>query len=87
MRIRTLICILNLLNPDLIRLSESTSVKAGRQEIIYDDHRIFGNVDWAQQGRSHDAAIVGWSGPDDLVLHAGFAFNQESERLTGTFYI
>ncbi len=70
----------------VVRLSEYTSIRAGRQEIIYDDHRIFGNVDWAQQGRSHDAAVVRWSGTNDLVVHAGFAFNQESERLTGTVY-
>ncbi|NQU84496.1 MAG: hypothetical protein HQ541_01925 [Mariniphaga sp.] len=33
------------------------SLKAGRQELIYDDHRIFGNVGWAHQARSHDIAI------------------------------
>jgi len=36
-----------------ILFSEKFSIKAGRQEIIYDDHRMFGSVDWAQQGRSH----------------------------------
>jgi hypothetical protein len=36
------------------RLTEAFSMKLGRQEVIYDNSRIFGNVDWAQQGRSHD---------------------------------
>jgi hypothetical protein len=69
-----------------LRLSEQAFLKAGRQEIIYDDHRIFGNVDWAQQGRSHDAAILRFAGENGLVLHAGMAYNQESERITGTVY-
>ena len=32
-----------------IFLNDNFSVKLGRQEIKYDDHRIFGNVGWAQQ--------------------------------------
>jgi hypothetical protein len=69
-----------------LALSPRTRLKAGRQEIVYDDHRIFGNVDWAQQGRSHDAAILKFSTENDYTLHAGFAFNQQSERITGTVY-
>jgi hypothetical protein len=69
-----------------LRLSSRSRLKAGRQEIIYDDHRIFGNVDWAQQGRSHDAAILKYAGENDLYMHAGFAFNQQAERITGTEY-
>ena len=69
-----------------LRISDNSSIKAGRQEIIYDNSRIFGNVDWAQQGRSHDAAIIKLAGEGGLLVNAGFAFNQESERNRGTFY-
>lgn len=69
-----------------IRATGNLSIIAGRQEIIYDNSRIFGNVDWAQQGRSHDAAILKWSGGNRLSVHAGLAFNQESERVRGTIY-
>jgi Alginate export len=31
------------------------SLKAGRQEIVLHEHRLIGNVDWAQQGRAFDA--------------------------------
>src|SRR5207247_4611840 len=31
------------------------SVKAGRQEIIFGDHRLFGNFNWSQVGNSFDA--------------------------------
>lgn len=37
-----------------ILLDGNFSLKLGRQEVVYDDSRIFGNVAWAQQARSHD---------------------------------
>jgi hypothetical protein len=67
-------------------LGTSLSLKVGRQEVVYDNSRIFGNVDWAQQGRSHDMALLKWNVSENINLHGGFAFNQESERRIGTFY-
>lgn len=64
-----------LLTPDLF-------LKIGRQEIIYDDSRFLGNVDWAQQGRSHDAAVLKYE-PSTIKLHLGAAYNQDKEALTG----
>ena len=61
------------------------SVKLGRQEIIYDDHRIFGSVGWAQQARSHDAAIFKYVDAG-FKLDVGLAFNQEKESLFNTNY-
>ena len=40
-----------------VKLAEKLSLRAGRQELVYDDHRIFGNVGWVQQARSHDLAL------------------------------
>ncbi|MEH6763324.1 MAG: alginate export family protein [Aequorivita antarctica] len=57
-------------------------LKIGRQEIIYDDQRFFGNVGWAQQGRSHDAAIFKYE-TNYMKLHFGAAYNQDNEALTG----
>ena len=37
--------------------SERFAMKLGRQEISYDDQRIFGAVDWAQQARSQHVAM------------------------------
>lgn len=45
-----------------IDLVEDVSLKIGRQEISYDDHRIFGNVGWAQQARTHDLGILKYNG-------------------------
>jgi hypothetical protein len=50
------------------------SIKAGRQELVYDDSRIFGNVGWAQQARSHDVAVFKYEG--DVKLHLGIAHHE-----------
>ena len=68
-----------------VYFNDHWSVKLGRQEIIYDDHRIFGNVGWAQQGRSHDAAIIGFQ-KNNVKLDLGFAYNQNQPNLVGTSY-
>ena len=46
-------------------------LKLGRQEIIYDDSRIFGNVGWAQQARSHDAIIAKFKTSENGKLDIG----------------
>lgn len=66
-----------------ILFNPNISLKLGRQEIIYDDHRIFGNVGWAQQARSHDAALIKYT-KESFKFDLGFAFNQDGEALTGT---
>ncbi len=67
------------------------SVKAGRQMISYDNQRFFGGLEWAMQGRRHDALLFMYE-KEGLKIHAGGAFNQnpadaqEPARLTGTNY-
>ena len=66
-------------------LSANLSFRAGRQELSYDDDRLLGNVDWAQQARSHDAALLkfdksGWK------AHLGGAYNNQGESLFKTDY-
>src|SRR2546428_4349786 len=39
------------------------SLKVGRQEIMYGDHRLFGNFNWSQVGNSFDAAKLMYSTP------------------------
>ncbi len=58
--------------------SPEFSVKLGRQVLNYDDQRIFGGVAWAQQARSHDAAVLKYK-KDDFGFHLGAAFNQDGE--------
>ena len=58
------------------------SLKLGRQVLNYDDQRIFGGVAWAQQARSHDAALLKYN-KNKSSLHLGAAFNQDGESNTG----
>lgn len=62
-------------------------IKIGRQELLYDDSRLLGNLDWLQQARRHDAVVFkllnkGWQA--DL----GLAFNQNTDgfNYNGTYY-
>ncbi len=61
-------------------------LKLGRQEIIYDDSRIFGNVGWAQQGRSHDAIIAKFKASEGGRLDIGFALNNDSQAGIKSIY-
>ena len=56
------------------------NLRLGRQEIAYDDQRIFGAADWAQQGRSHDAMIAKFNTGDNGKLDVGFALNNDSQN-------
>ncbi|GGW48024.1 alginate export family protein [Arenibacter certesii] len=66
-----------------VSLNNAISFRVGRQEISYDDHRIFGNVGWAQQARSHDALLLKYQNTG-FKMNLGFAYNQDSENLNGT---
>ncbi len=68
-----------------LMLSPKISLKLGRQEIIYDDSRMFGNVGWAHQSRSHDAALLKY-GNGKTKVHLGLAYNQQSQRTSSTNY-
>ncbi len=66
-----------------IKLAENISLKAGRQELVYDDSRIFGNVGWAHQARSHDLALVKLE--QGFKLHLGIAHHENAD-VTNNFY-
>jgi hypothetical protein len=68
-----------------LMLTDNFSTKIGRQEIIYDDHRIFGNVGWLQQARSHDAILLKY-GESGVKVDVGLAFNQDGQQINTTFY-
>lgn len=61
------------------------ALKLGRQELIYDDQRLIGNLDWLQQARRHDAAVIRFASPG-WMLHGGFAYNQNRENASGSKY-
>ena len=61
-----------------VLFSPKFSLKAGRQELNYDDQRIFGNVAWTQQGRSHDIALLKYEG--EVKFHFGIAHHENTDR-------
>jgi Alginate export len=65
-----------------LTLGSGFSTKLGRQVISYDDQRIFGGLDWAQQGRNHDAALIKYR-KDKFMLDLGLAFSQDYSDPTG----
>jgi len=60
-------------------------LRVGRQELVYDNSRIFGNVGWAQQARSHDLALLKYT-KKTFKIHLGLAYNQDKEQLNTNIY-
>lgn len=59
--------------------SSKLTFRLGRQELNYDDQRIFGAVGWAQQARSHDALLMKYAAALNHNFHFGLAFNASGE--------
>lgn len=66
-------------------INKKFSLQIGRQELSYDDERLLGSVNWTQQARSHDVAVFKYS-DSTFNVHAGTAYNQNSEINIGTSY-
>ena len=67
---------------------QNLSLKIGRQELVYDDVRLLGNLDWLQQGRRFDAVLLkaqhkGWA----LDIGGGFNQNNDAFGTNGTYYV
>jgi len=61
-------------------------IKVGRQVISYDNERIFGEVNWTQAARTHDALSVKINPGRDQQLDLGFALNADEEDIKRTRY-
>lgn len=71
--------------------NDEYAFRLGRQALDYDNARFMGDLDWAQQGRSHDALLFTKKNADrNCQLHLALAFNQlitnEPGKLEGTEY-
>lgn len=61
-------------------VSDKFSIKAGRQIISYDNQRFLGGLEWAQQGRRHDALLFIYEDKESKTkFHAGFAYNSDDD--------
>lgn len=68
-----------------LKLTDNSGVKLGRQVLSYDDQRFFGGLDWAQQGRNHDLALLQYRA-EDFMLDFGVAFNQDFDGNGGPLF-
>ena len=66
-------------------LTDKWSARMGRQVLSYDNQRIMGEMDWAQQGQSHDALMVSFH-PKNHQLDMGIAYNSNAENTFQTPY-
>lgn len=57
----------------------------GRQNLSYDDQRIFGSDEWSMTGLSHDALKLGYEGHGHKVHLVG-AYNQNLGNMSGGNY-
>lgn len=69
-----------------VPIIDKFTFKLGRQEIVYDDHRIFGNVGWAQQARSHDALLFKFTPNENHRLDLGVAYNADNQSGLDALY-
>lgn len=76
---------ISLLDTIKTKTDKELSLKIGRQEMTYDDSRLLGNLDWLQQARRHDAALIKYRNAG-FTLNAGAAYNQNRELKSGTLY-
>ena len=70
---------------DTGKVIKNFSIKIGRQELVYDDVRLLGSLDWLQQARRHDAALIKFE-HKSWIAHLGAGFNQNAERKSNTIY-
>lgn len=76
---------ISLLDTAKTKTGKDFTLKIGRQELLYDDSRLLGNLDWLQQARRHDAVLLKYSHAG-FTAHLGAAYNQNRELKTGTLY-
>lgn len=66
--------------------NEKWHMRLGRQVISYDNQRIFGAVDWAQQSQSHDAALITFKNEKNQ-LDVALAYNANAETDLAVPYV
>lgn len=65
-----------------LQLTNAWGVKAGRQVISLDDERFFGELDWAQGARAHDALSIHYN-KSNFEMKSFFAYNQNYKTMYG----
>lgn len=67
----------------VLKLGGLSTLKLGRQQLSYDDQRILGGLGWAQQARTHDAAVYKLQ-KGGYSLDIGGALNTTTDEIYNT---
>lgn len=63
------------------QINKFVGLKAGRQVLSYDNERIFGEVNWTQAARTHDALLLKVKPGKSQLLDIGVALNADNEAI------
>lgn len=67
-------------------LNRIWNFRIGRQVLSYDNQRILGEVNWAQQGRSHDAILLLIRPDKNQQLHIAASVSSNAETIMRSTY-
>lgn len=67
-----------------LKFGDGFFAQLGRQQLVYDDERILGGLDWHVSGNWHDALRLGYESQQNKV-HLILAFNQ-ADNNRGNYY-
>ena len=65
-----------------LNLPAKTTLRPGRQEIVLDDARLIGNVDWRQNGQAFDAISLKSQAISNLTMYASYIDRVQTILLT-----
>lgn len=68
------------------KIYDSLWVKLGRQDIVFDNERLFSNNNWNQNGQVHDALRLTYQ-QEKININAISAYNSSSDQYFGNDYI
>ncbi len=68
----------------IYNFTDELNIQVGRQEIAYDDVRLFCNGDWRTWGETHDAARLKYT-KNGFTAVAGFAINNDASAEANPF--
>jgi len=68
-----------------ILFNDFLSLKIGRQELRYDDERLFAYRNWNDVGATHDVALLKYN-KNKFETHVGFAYNNQKSDNYRTSY-
>ena len=68
-----------------LSLNEKSSIKAGRQELKYDDQRLIARRNWGQTGLTYDAFLYKYNN-NNLQFDFGLSLNNNKENKFGNLY-